>query len=67
MDILRGYGFGPNLQKLIKRFRDNREAVLTAGKFFGRLFRTERGVFQEYLVSSNIFNIVVGAVIRWFY
>ena len=38
--------------------------VPKAGKFFGVLFSTERGVTQVYQVSPEIFNIVVDSVVR---
>ena len=38
--------------------------VPKAGRFYGRTFRTERGVTQGDPVSPTIFNILVDAVVR---
>ena len=64
MEILRGYGLGPNLQRLIQRFWDRQKMVPKSGKYFGRPFCTERGVTQGDPVSPTIFNIVVIEVVR---
>ena len=64
MEILRRYGIGTNLQRLLYSFWDKQAVVTKAGKFFGRLFRTDRGVKQGDLASLTIFNIVVDAVAR---
>ena len=64
MEIIRGYGLGPKLQRLIHRLWDKQEVVSKSGKFFGSLFRTERGVTQGDPVSPTIFNIVVDVVVR---
>ena len=63
MDILRGYGLGINLQKLLQRYWDKQKVVPKAGKYFGRPFCTQRGVTQGDLVSQTIFNIVVDTVV----
>ena len=34
------------------------------GRFYGRPFRTQRGMTQRELVSQKSFNIVVGTVLR---
>ena len=66
MEVLRGYGLGPNLQKLLQRYWDKREVVSTARNLFGRLFGKDRGVTQGNPVSPTIFKIVVDAVVRVF-
>ena len=63
MDILRGYGLGSNLQRLLHRFWDKQVVVPNTENFYGRLFRTER-VTQGDPVSRTIFNIMAGAVVR---
>ena len=40
MNILRGYGLGPNLQTLLQRLWDEQAMVLKAGKLFGQNFGT---------------------------
>ena len=44
MEILRGYGLGTNLNKLLQRYWGKQVVVTKTGKFFGRPFRMERGV-----------------------
>ena len=62
MKILRGYGLGPKLHRLLHRYWYRHKVVLEAGTFFGRPLNTKRGVTQVDLVSPMIFNIVVYAV-----
>ena len=38
MEILRGYGLRPNLQRLIHHYLDEQKVVSKAGKFFGSPF-----------------------------
>ena len=63
MDILRGHGLIPKLQRLLQCFWDEQAVVTKAGKFSGRLFGSERGVTQGEPVSPTIFNIVVDEVV----
>ena len=64
MGIMRGYGLGPNFQRLIQRFWDEQAVVPNVGRFYGRPFRTERRVTQGDPILPKVFNIVVGAVVR---
>ena len=64
MEIICGYGLGPTMKQLLQRYWDGQKVVLKAGKCFGSLFNTKRGVTQRDPVSSTIFNIVVYAVVR---
>ena len=65
MDILRGYGVGPNFIRLLKHFWETAEMVCKAGGYFGRdKFLAGRGVTQGGPVSPRIFNIMVDAVVR---
>ena len=64
MEILRGYGLGPNIQKLLQRYWDKREVVSTARNLFGRLFGKDRGVTQGNPVSLTNLNILMDAVVR---
>ena len=63
MEILRGYGLGPNFQRLLQRFCYEQAVVPKAGRFYGRTFKMESGVTQGYPVSPAVFNIVVDAVV----
>ena len=64
MNILRRYGIGPTLHRLIKRYSDEQAVVMKSGKLFGRQFRTERGVKKGEPFSPTIFNIVVVVLVR---
>ena len=64
MKILRGYGLGPNIQKIIQIYWDRKNVVPKAGRFLGDPFNMERGVTQGGPISPKIFNIVVNAVVR---
>ena len=64
MEILRRYGLGPQLQRLLQSYWYIQKVVPKAGKFFGRPFNTDRGMTQGYPVSPTIFKIVVDAVVR---
>ena len=44
MDILRGYGLGPKLQRLLQRYWNRQKVVPKSGKFYGHPFSTEIGV-----------------------
>ena len=42
IEIIRGYGMGTNLQRLIQRYWDRQKVVKKSGKYFGRPFSTGR-------------------------
>ena len=64
MAILRGYGLGPKIERLLQRYWHGQKVVLKAGNFSRRPFNTERGVTQGDPISLIIFNIVVDVVVR---
>ena len=64
MYILREFGLGDNLQRILQRFWGKQGVVLKSVKLFGRPFRMKRGVDQGEPVSLTIFNIMVDAVVR---
>ena len=64
MKILREYGLGTKLQRLLQRYWYAKKVVPKYGKFLGRLFRMDRGVTQGEPVSMTIFNIMVHIVVR---
>ena len=64
MEILREYGLGPRLQRLLQRHWDGQRLVTKAGKYYGRPFSTGRGVTQGDPISPTLFNIIVYAVVR---
>ena len=64
MEVLRGYGLGADLQRLLERYWNDQTVVPRAGGYYGQPFKTERGVTQGGPVSSTIFNILVNAVVQ---
>ena len=64
MAILRGYGLGPKIERLLQRYWHGQKVVLKAGNFSRRPFNTERGVTQGDPESLTTFGIVVGTVVR---
>ena len=63
MEILRGYGLGPKLQRLLQRYWDRQRVVPKSGKYYGSPFITGRGVIQGDPVFLTIY-IVVDEVVR---
>ena len=55
MEILRGYGLGYNLKRLLHRFGYDQAVVTKTGRFYGRTYSTERGVTQG---SPGLYNIL---------
>jgi hypothetical protein len=64
LEILAGYGVGPNLLCLQKQFWSNAKMVCHAGGNFGEPFNAGRGVLQGGPLSGLMFNICVNAVVR---
>ena len=64
MDILRGYGMGKRMARLIAHRWDNLMLVPKVKRFLGTTFRTGIEVTQGYPDPPMIFNIVVDAVLR---
>ena len=44
MEILRGYGIGLNMARLLSHHWDNQHIVPKTGRFLGKAFSTEKGV-----------------------
>ena len=64
LEILDGYGVGPNNRRLLTNYWRRLTMVARAGGYYGTAFRGERGVTQGDLLSPTIFNVVVDAVVR---
>ncbi len=64
LEILAGYGAGPNLLRLQKHFWDGARMVCHAGGSYGEPFSAGRGITQGGALSSLMFNICVNAVVR---
>jgi hypothetical protein len=64
LEILAGYGVGPNLLRLQKKFWDDVTMVCRAGGNYGLPFGAHRGVTQGGPLSSLVFNVCVDCVVR---
>jgi hypothetical protein len=64
LEILAGYGVGPNLLCLQKKFWDKAKMVCRAGGNYGLPFGAHRGVTQGGPLSSLMFNVCVDCVVR---
>jgi hypothetical protein len=64
LEILAGYGVGPNLLHLQKQFWDNAKMVCRTGGNFGEPFGARRGITQGGALSSFMFNACVNVVVR---
>jgi hypothetical protein len=62
--ILKGYGIGEKVQKIIQQIWHMDTMYPKQAGFFGKPFRANRGVRQGDIISPMIFNIVADAVIR---
>ena len=64
LEILEGYGVGPNNRRLMTNYWRRLTMVSRAGGYHGTAFGGERGVTQGNPLSPTIFNVVVGVVVR---
>ena len=64
LEIMKGYGVGPNMLGLIRTFWDEQQLVCRAARRYGEPFQAFRGVTQGGPLSPKIFNIMVDAVVR---
>ena len=64
LELLRGYGLGPNLGRLLENYLRRQRIVPKVGKYLGTAFGTGRGVNQGDPASPMIFNIVADAVVQ---
>ena len=52
----------------LRRYWGRIQMVAQAGGYYGEPFRGDRGVTQDYPLSTTIFNVVVDTVVRhWEY
>jgi hypothetical protein len=63
LEILAGYGVGPNLLCLQEQFWDDAKMVCCAGGNYGEPFGAYQGVTQGGPLSSLIFNVCIDCVI----
>ena len=64
LEILEGYGVGPNARRLLTTYWRRLTMVARAAGYYGTAFGEERGVTQGDPLSPTIFNVVVDAVVR---
>ena len=64
LEILEGYGVGPNMRRLIHQFWSSATMVCRASGNYGIAFKAGRGVTQGGPLSATLFNIVVDCVAR---
>ena len=64
LEILEGYGAGPNARILLTKYWRRLTMVARAGGYYRTAFGGERGVTQGDLLSPTIFIVVVYAVVR---
>ena len=65
MEIIRSYGMGHKLQRLLQRYWGGQRVVPKSGKYYyGCPLSTGRGVKQGDPVYTKLFNIVVDALVR---
>jgi len=64
LEILAGYGVGPNMLRLLHHFWDVATMACRAVGVYGAAFQAHRGVTQGGPLSPLIFNIMVDAIVR---
>ena len=64
LEILEGYGVGPNARRLLTNYWRRLTMMARAGEYYGTAFGGERGVTQGDPLSPTIFNVVVDVVVR---
>ena len=64
LEILEGYGVGPNSRRLLTTYWRGLTMVARATGYYRTAFGGDRGVTQGDPLSPTIFNVVVDAVVR---
>ena len=64
LDILEGYGVGPQARKLLRAYWGKMPMVTRAGGYYRDAFKGDRDVIQGNPLSPTIFNVVADAVVR---
>jgi hypothetical protein len=67
LDILAGYGFGPNVLRFLRRNWANARVVLRQMGYFGPPIYSDRGIWQGDILSPLFLNIIVDCVLRQWY
>ena len=63
LDILEGYGVGPNARRILTTYWRRQTMVARAAGYYGTAFGGGRGVTQGDPLSPTIFNVVVDTVV----
>ena len=64
MEILKAYGVGPKMLKVLSFFWDHAVLVCRAGGYYGEPVRTRRGVTQGGPFLPRILSTMVDAIVR---
>ena len=64
LEILEGYGVGPQSRRLLQTYWRRLAMVARAGVYYGTALQGARGVTQGDPLFPTIFNVVVDAVVR---
>ena len=64
MEILKGYGVGERLRRMLREYWNKSTMVARAGGYYETGFKGERGVTQGDPLSPTISNVVVDAVVH---
>ena len=64
LEILEGYGVGPNARRLLTNYWRCLAMVARSAGYYGTAFGGERGVTQGDPLSPTIFNVVVDTVVQ---
>jgi hypothetical protein len=64
IDILAGYGFGPNILRFLSRVWADAQVVLRQMGYYGPLINSRCGIWQGSILSPLFLNILVDAVLR---
>ncbi len=62
--VLKGYGAGPRMVRLIRGFWRDAIMVCRVAGNYGTAFKAGRGVMQGRPLLARLFNIMVDAVVR---
>ena len=64
LEILKGYGLGDRVRRLLQEYWDRTMMVARAGGYYGKGVKGRRGVTQGDPLPPTIFNVVVDLVVR---